>query len=253
MRKLFYGLLDLLLLRAWHLRKEFRTLKKAGVNLHTVFDAGSGFGQYVWRIARLFPNANIKGVDIKDEQVEECNTFFSKVGLSHRVSFEVADLTRYVVSNGYDLILSVDVMEHIEEDEKVIKNFFLSLRKGGVVIISTPSDKGGSDAHDHEGEGATGFIDEHVRDGYNIDDIRDKLKQAGFLKVYARYTYGKPGKLSWKMTMKIPVIMLNKSKLFFIFLPFYYLIVFPIAALLNYFDVIIAHKEGTGLLIKAIK
>jgi 2-polyprenyl-3-methyl-5-hydroxy-6-metoxy-1,4-benzoquinol methylase len=33
---------------------------------------------------------------------------------------------------------SVDVMEHIEEDVEVFKNFYQSLKDGGVLLISTP-------------------------------------------------------------------------------------------------------------------
>ena len=47
--------------------------------------------------------------------------------------------------------------------------------------------------------------------------------------------------------------MLNLSKVFFIILPVYYIITFPISFILNFIDVKIKHKTGTGLLVKAIK
>jgi hypothetical protein len=47
--------------------------------------------------------------------------------------------------------------------------------------------------------------------------------------------------------MKYPILMLNTSKIFFIILPFYYLITFPISLILNYIDVNSNHKTGTGL------
>ena len=121
------------------------------------------------------------------------------------VKFELADLTQFQEKETYDLVLSVDVMEHIEEDVQVFQNFYTSMKKGGMLLISTPSDQGGSDSHDHDHEeGVHGFIDEHVRDGYNIADIEGKLKSVGFSKVEAGYSYGTPGKISWKLSMKIP-------------------------------------------------
>jgi hypothetical protein len=39
--------------------------------------------------------------------------------------------------------------------------------------------------HDHDHEGGS-FIDEHVRDGYGMQEIEDKLKLAGFTRVEAR-------------------------------------------------------------------
>ena len=73
LRKLFYQLLDLLLLRAWHIRKELRKRTRSTPEVKTILDAGSGFGQYTYRMARWFPKANIKAVDIKPEQIEDCD------------------------------------------------------------------------------------------------------------------------------------------------------------------------------------
>lgn len=254
LRKLFYRLLDLLLLRAWHIRKELRKRSRTEPAVKTVLDAGSGFGQYTYRMARWFGSAQIKAVDIKPEQIDDCNQFMQKAGLSNRVKFEMADLTQFQEPEKYDLVLSVDVMEHIEEDVLVFRNFLASMKNGGLLLISTPSDQGGSDSHDHDHEeGVHGFIDEHVRDGYNISDIENKLKSVGFSKVEARYSYGFPGKISWKLSMKYPILLLGVSKIFFLILPFYYIVVFPFALILNLFDLGIMHKSGTGLIVKAWK
>ncbi len=249
LRKLFYRLLDLLLLRTWHVKKEIRHWAKGKGNDLYILDAGSGFGQYDFYLSGKNRNWKIKAVDVKEEQIEDCSNFFKKIGRNN-VSFSVQDLTEFYTNGDMDLILSVDVMEHILEDVEVFKNFHKSLKPGGMVLISTPSDQGGSDVHDHDHES---FIDEHVRDGYNIDEIQEKLKVAGFSKTEARYDYGAPGKISWKISMKYPILMLNKSRLFFIILPFYYLITFPFALLLNYMDVNVKHKTGTGLIVKAWK
>jgi 2-polyprenyl-3-methyl-5-hydroxy-6-metoxy-1,4-benzoquinol methylase len=253
LRKLFYWLLDLLLLRAWHVMKELRELKGKELKgkIH-VLDAGSGFGQYTYRMSRIFPEAQIKGVDVKEEQIEDCNRFFSSIHLNNRVKFEYADLTKFTGTRKYDLILSVDVMEHILEDELVFRNFFRSMNPNGILLISTPSDQGGSDTDvHHNGNHVHGFIGEHVRDGYGMEEIREKLSRAGFSKIEVKYTYGQPGSLSWRLSMKYPILMLGKSKLFFILLPFYYVIIFPFCALLNYMDVHSKHSTGTGLLVKA--
>ena len=176
LRKLFYSLLDLLLLRAWHVLKELRSLKKnALLGKIRILDAGSGFGQYSYRMSRIFAGSIIKGVDVKQEQIDDCNRFFTSIGLQKRVNFEYVDLTKFTEPYCYDLILSVDVMEHIQEDELVFNNFYKSLRRNGVLLISTPSDQGGSDTHEHEGDSIHGFIEEHVRDGYGIGDISQKL------------------------------------------------------------------------------
>lgn len=250
LRKSFYKMLDLLLLRTWHIKKDLKKWKKTASKNSEILDAGSGFGQYSYFISTLNSRWKITGVDVKPEQIEDCNQFFDKIRNGNQVKFEEADLTKFKKEETYDLILSVDVMEHILEDVEVFKNFHHSLKKGGMVLISTPSDQGGSDVHDEHEES---FIDEHVRDGYNIHEIEDKLKSAGFSKVEARYAYGKPGSLSWRLSMKYPITMLNISKLFFVLLPFYYLITFPFSMILNWLDVKGKHKTGTGLIVKAWK
>jgi SAM-dependent methyltransferase len=250
LRKTLYILLDLLLLRTWHVKRALRKIASSFPANAQILDAGSGFGQYTWRMSCLYKGWKIKAVDINKEQVEDCNDFINRTGRAERVKFEVADLTLLNEKDLYDFILTVDVMEHIEKDEVVFSNFYRSLKTSGVLMISTPSDKGGSDVHDHEDHS---FIDEHVRDGYGSDEITKKLKSAGFRSVDVRYTYGRAGSISWRFSMKYPVKMLNRSYLFFIILPFYYLVVFPVSFFLNIIDLNSDIKEGTGLLVTAHK
>jgi SAM-dependent methyltransferase len=249
LRKVFYNLLDLLLLRTWHIHKQIKIWEKTAPKNAKILDAGMGFGQYSYWMCSKRPNWNILGVDVKHEQIADCNSFFHKIGLNN-AKFEYADLTSFSHPDTYDFALSVDVMEHILEDVTVFKNIYASLHKGGMLLISTPSDQGGSDVEEGSGES---FIGEHVRNGYNINEIRDKLKTAGFSKIEAAYSYGKPGHISWVLSMKYPMKMLSLNKALLIILPFYYLITFPFALILNWLDTISSHNTGTGLIVKAVK
>ncbi len=253
-RKIFYRLLDVLLLRSWHIRKALKLWEKGRRGPQNVLDAGSGFGQYDFYMARRHHDWLIKGIDVKSEQIADCNTFFSKIGLTN-ARFAEADLVRFNEKDTYDLVLCVDVMEHIEEDKQVLQNFHQALKKDGMLLISTPSDQGGSDVHHHEHEEGKehSFIDEHVRDGYGIQDITNKMKNAGFRHTEVYYQYGPSGNVAWKLSMKYPIIMLNTSFLFILILPFYYLITFPFVLLLNMLDLKGKHKTGTGLIAKAWK
>ena len=250
LRILFYRLLDLLLLRSWHIRRELRELKREGFKPEAMADAGSGFGQYVHYLSRNYPHAKITGLDIKQEQVDDCNRFFTKLGKDDLVKFEYADLTNMDIKNAYDLVLSVDVMEHVEDDRGVMKHLYQALKPGGYLFISTPSDQGGSDVHHEHDES---FIDEHVRDGYGVEEIKEKLQGAGFSDIQVRYSYGRPGKISWKLSMKYPILLANVSKLFLLLLPFYYLVVYPFCYILNQSDVRGNHPTGTGLIVKCKK
>lgn len=247
LRKLFYKLLDLLLLRAWHIHRELKKWPRINQPFY-MLDAGSGFGQYSFYIASRNKQCTIDAVDVKEEQIEDCNQFFKACGLTN-VKFAVGDLTQPHATEKYDLVLCVDVMEHILEDVDVFRHFHRSMKSGAMVLISTPSDQGGSNADEH-GES---FIGEHVRDGYPVEEMRDKLKQAGFNKSEILYQYGTPGKIAWKLSMKYPMSMLNMSKAFFVILPFYYIITYPFSYVLNWVDTYTTHSTGTGLIVKAWK
>jgi SAM-dependent methyltransferase len=74
LRKIFYRLLDLLLLRAWHIKRELRRARRQVGEEGEVLDAGSGFGQFIFFMSRLSRKWRIKGVDVKEDQVQKGNT-----------------------------------------------------------------------------------------------------------------------------------------------------------------------------------
>ena len=71
LRKLFYKLLDLLLLRSWHVHRELKLWRKSNPSA-MILDAGSGFGQYSFNMAQQSPNYIIDAVDVKDDQIADC-------------------------------------------------------------------------------------------------------------------------------------------------------------------------------------
>jgi 2-polyprenyl-3-methyl-5-hydroxy-6-metoxy-1,4-benzoquinol methylase len=115
-----------------------------------ILDAGSGFGQYSFYMAKKGKQFQIDAVDVKEDQIADCNQFFKKCGLNN-ANFAFGDLTLPIAQNKYDLVMCVDVMEHILEDVTVFKNFNQAMKKGGMLLISTPSDQGGSDVHEETG------------------------------------------------------------------------------------------------------
>jgi 2-polyprenyl-3-methyl-5-hydroxy-6-metoxy-1,4-benzoquinol methylase len=249
LRILFYKLLGLIFLREWYIKCELKQQLGNRSKPFTVCDAGSGFGQYSYYIATKFPLATVYGIDLKEEQVADCNKFFRTVGLKQCI-FAVEDLTQLQHSDEFDLILSVDVMEHIPDDVVVFRNFYRALKKSGLLLISTPSNIGGSDVHSKEGKS---FIEEHARNGYAVDEICTKLESIGFAVEHIRYTYGHWGSHYWNIGIKYPMLMLNVSKLLFLLLPFYYLATFWIILPMMWLDYITDNKTGTGLNVLARK
>lgn len=249
LRRLFYFTLGMMFLRTWFVKRELRMMLKDRKGPFTLFDAGSGFGQYSYWLAKRWPNVSIHAIDVKEDYIEDCRQFFAKEGLSN-VAFGVEDLTVPKHTDRFDVIISVDVMEHIADDVTVFKNFHAALRKNGTLLINTPSNLGGSDVH---GEGEESFIGEHARDGYSKEDITEKLTIAGFTDIVTKYSYGPVGSVAWRLGIKYPMMMLNVSKLFFIILPFYYLATLWLTLILMRIDYSSTNAAGTGIIVTARK
>lgn len=250
LQRLFYGLLNLFFLRAWYVKREIRRLLGRMTGTVRVLDAGTGFGQYAYFIAKHFPNAHVLAVDVKEDYLANARHFLDQTPQGPQVETAVEDLTDLQAEGPFDLILSVDVMEHIEDDRGVFRHFARVLRPGGYVLINTPSDQGGSDVQD---ESDTSFIEEHVRDGYNREDLEAKLREAGLTPVRSFYTYGPYGSAAWRLLIKAPIQLLGRTWAALFVLPFYYLFALPIGLTLNTLDLRRENATGTGLIVIARK
>lgn len=249
LRRFLYRVLDIIIVRTWHMHREIRLWAQEHKSAIHILDAGAGYGQYAYFLHKLNPNYNILGVDTRSEQVCQCNKFYRDRNIN-KVFFRCGDLTQFKQENAFDFILCVDVMEYIENDQQVFQNFYDALRPNGVFLMSVPSDKPGRyKIHQFKLPDEDAF----QRAGYNISDIKVRLKKLGYKKVRARYSYGWPGQLSWFFGIKIPITTLRISKILMVLMPFYFLLVFPICLALNFIDSHMGHLSGSGLLVKAYK
>lgn len=241
LRILFYKLLDIMFLRSWYVRRELKEIRKNLPGRINIYDAGTGFGQYTWHMYKNLQPADIYAVDVKEDWIRDLKLFFKN---NSEVSFGIEDLRFIDHREKFDLIVCVDVMEHILEDTTVFSNFYSALKPGGFLIINSPSIFGGSDVHGDEDES---FVGEHARDGYSAEELTEKLLPAGF-KVYKyRYSYGFWGDKAWRLGIKYPMQILNISKIFLVLLPFYYIVTFPFTVIMMYADYKSENKTGSGI------
>jgi SAM-dependent methyltransferase len=244
LRIIFYKILDLMFLRSWYVRRELRKFRKIfGNKKINIYDAGSGYGQYSFFMSKALQPCEIYSVDVKEDWINDCRDFFTSQNISN-VTFGVEDLTKIEHSDRFDLIVCVDVMEHIPDDIKVFQNYANALKKDGYLLINTPSIYGGSEVHDENDES---FVGEHARNGYSREDFESKLHPLGFTTVQSKYTYGFWGNLAWRFGIKYPILMVNFSKLLLLILPLYYLITFPFTFLMMLIDFNSNNKVGSGI------
>ncbi len=250
LRIIFYKGLDTIFLRSWYVRRELKELRKISGNKKIdIYDAGTGFGQYAYYVSKKLQPNTLFAVDVKKDWIEDCQKFFKQININN-VKFEVEDLTTINHKNRFDLIVCVDVMEHIEDDVKVFENYYAALKEGGFVLINTPSIFGGSDAH-HEHDKS--FVDEHARIGYSYEDFAKKMIPIGFKVHKSKYSYGFWGDKAWRLGIKFPMQLMNISKLFMIILPFYYFIFLIPVLIMMYIDYNSENTPGAGIIFIAKK
>ena len=243
--RLFFAALDRLFLRSRYIHRELQKLKASGFSPARLLDAGSGFGQYSFRLARSFPRAKVTGLDLKSERVEASNRLARQFQMDN-LAFESGDLLTMEAEAAYDLVLSVDVLEHIEEDRRVIANIARSLRPSGLFILTTPF-------YDSSSSKDTAFVDEHVRPGYSRKETEQKLAEAGLELRQFIITYGPWGNVAWTLLQKWPMSWLSGRIGLLPLVLVYLVFAYPIAWFCMQIDMRVNNTGGGGILALAVK
>ncbi|MCH8495830.1 MAG: class I SAM-dependent methyltransferase [Balneolales bacterium] len=251
LRSLFYSLLDLFFLRSWYVRAKLRQwygenvlqIEKSKGTVR-ILDAGCGFGQYDRFMLRAFPGAKIDAVDVKQDYLDDCKFFFKKDIDDGFIRFSKKDLLDPKIKKKYHMVLCVDVLEHIEEDVKVMKNMCEVLKPGGYFLMHSPSHLAEDDA-----DGDESFVGEHARPGYSKEELSEKFRAAGLEPVHLSYTYGREGHAAWVMLIKWPMLWLTRfGFLFALVLPFWYAVTLIPGLLLMRADMVFENESGTGII-----
>ncbi len=153
----------------------FKELKRLDLNLKDlkILDFGCGNGYLIDLLIReynLNPE-NVFGYDISNKAIEIAKKYKGKFISS------LSGLNEY-----FDIIICVDVIEHIKNDQKLIKNLNNLLKNGGHIILSTSSYNFYWNKMDDLGG--------HIR-RYNLKELNKKFTDNYFSKK-ALYTYGFP-------------------------------------------------------------
>ncbi len=254
LRRVFHLSLDLLFLRAWYVRREFRRLKSRLRQNALILDAGMGFGQYSDRMLRTFKGARLVGLEIDAAHYYGAKRYFNIVNPS--TCFTLGDVQSLPLRDSvFDLVVSVDVMEHIPDDKRTLREFSRVLRPGGLVMIHTPRIRDDIPIEDCENHCDSRWtVGEHVRDGYLNSDITMKLEAAGLRIVKLVNGYGKPGMAAWTLLQRIPLSMMRKGWLMMFPTILYLLVAVPISIIAMWMDIIgSSHAKGGSLLVIAEK
>lgn len=133
-----------------------------------VLDAGCGGGATMESLRRY---GRVRGMELSEVAVAHNREQGREVVQGAIEEIPFAD-------GAFDLALALDVIEHVPDDHRALRELLRVLRPGGHVLVSVPALRMLWSAHDE----ANGHYRRYTRDG-----LRDRVEAAGFEPVTATY------------------------------------------------------------------
>lgn len=139
-----------------------------------MLDAGCGAGVYSFTAQSKFET--IDAVDISKEKID----YAKSVNPYKNISFQECDLCSLPFKDSsFDIILCTEVLEHIEDDKKALKELSRVLLPGGKIIVTVPN------MSKFHIKNQKAFF--HVRAGYSLSDMEKMCEQSGLKITYSEY------------------------------------------------------------------
>jgi len=171
----------------------------------SVLDIGCAQGQYAIRIAKKYPSSKVKGVDIREEQLNVGRLVRRKLGLKN-LTFERRDICDGSTNEKHDLVLLLQVIEHLKDDRMALKEIRKLASSGGHLIITAPNSE--SPIMDWCSRYVT--MHGHYREGYALEELAQMIRSAHFNINEIRPLSGNIGQIVDKveiyLAIKFPVL-----------------------------------------------
>lgn len=145
-------------LLTWALAKYFPSAS-------SFFEVGCGTGFVLREVGRKFPRMRLTGGEVFENGLKIA---------SKRVpgaEYVQVDATRMPFNEEFDVVGAFDVVEHIDDDEAVLRGLYQAVRTGGGVMLTVPQHRFlWSAADDHA----------HHKRRYSRAELVEKAERAGF-------------------------------------------------------------------------
>ncbi len=215
-----------------------------GLSFERILDAGCGAGEYSFFLAEKFPFAKIDAMD-KNKTAIELNKALQKKLKLLNITFFQGDLTKLSKRNEYDFAFSVDVLEHLKENEKAVRLLFKSLKKGGFLFLHMPSGKHTEKMlKERKLKRYAEFVkEEHIGKGFELDEMVSFLESLGLKVLSSGNSFGFFGGKAWLVEQ----VLHEKS------LGYLKAIALPFLKLLCHLDALMKNREGFAFYVLAQK
>ncbi|NRB49374.1 MAG: methyltransferase domain-containing protein [Saprospiraceae bacterium] len=212
-----------------------RLLEKIpGYQLKKILDLGCGYGEYSFMMAEAFPKAEVTALDLNAKSVQDIDRLARKNGFGNLKTHIGPIDTLEEPNASYDFIFSVDVFEHIKEEEMPFVQAYEKLRPGGYLLVKIPNrdqltilpEQWFEEHHDW-------LEDEHIGQIYDLEGLRQRMEKEGFDIIYEAYGDGWWSRLGWELGY-----LSHKAG------PVLQLVCLPLAKLLVRVDFLFNHRNG---------
>ena len=201
-----------------------------------ILDAGCGSGVFSFELAKRHPEAKVTGVELEPDLVARANEIAKRAHLPN-CGFQRGDVTKLDFEDEFDLVVSVDNFEHVEDDIAAMRTLLHALHPGGRLVAHTP----GYERRWILLRRRVNFdVPGHVRPGYRADELVGKLRDAGFEVTGHQYTYGMLETFTNHISYLIPGAD-QRRKLA-------YAVVFPVLLGVSYLGKFSRPRWGAGVL-----
>jgi ubiquinone/menaquinone biosynthesis C-methylase UbiE len=116
---------------AIRLKRILKAISKLPQNSR-VLEVGCGAGSFIRAIGEIRPDLNCFGCDISEKAIIQAKS------MSKKIDFQICNNALPYNENGFDAIFIIDVLEHVYEPEKLLKEIYRLLKRGGIFFSFVP-------------------------------------------------------------------------------------------------------------------
>lgn len=165
-----------------------------------IMDLGAGLGEFTFMMAEAHPDKQITALEIAPDRIALLQEVVAKQKYKNVTVFPDY-IANHKDDNSYDFIFSIDVFEHILKEQMPFEEAYRKLKPGGYLMVKMPNVTQIAIFPNSWFEEHNKWLeDEHIGQVYNLDQLVDRFKQAGFTIEHASYSDGWVSRLGWEIS-----------------------------------------------------